>query len=91
MLLRQCKRPRLFFYFSLSAILMTTLFQVHVRIQSTIVGYELGRLKSEEKRLLEQRGNLKMELAKLTTKRNLSLFAESDDQLESPIGSVAAH
>lgn len=49
--------------------------RAHLRIQTTMVGYELGKLKSEEASLLEKRSQLQMELAKLTTKKELLNFA----------------
>jgi regulator of replication initiation timing len=41
-------------------------------METTLTGYEIGRLKGEEAALLEKRSLLKMELARLTTKKRLS-------------------
>jgi len=49
--------------------------RAHLRIQTTMIGYELGKLKSDEASLLEKRSHLQMELAKLTTKKELLNFA----------------
>jgi hypothetical protein len=54
-------------------------FKTHVRVQTTIVGYELGKLKSEEAALLEQRSLLKMELAKVSTKEQLLKTSETKE------------
>ena len=43
----------------------------YIKGQKTIIGYELGKLKKREKYLLEMRSQLKMELAKLSSKKNL--------------------
>ena len=51
--------------------------RVHLRVQTTLIGYELGQLKNKEAELLEQSSYLKMQLAKLTTKKHLTLMAES--------------
>jgi hypothetical protein len=47
-------------------------FKVYVRIQSTLIGYKLGQLKSSEADLMEERSSLQMELSKLTSKQHLS-------------------
>ncbi len=52
--------------------------RIHLRVQTTLIGYEIGRLKTDEARLLEERGSLKMQFAKLTTKKHLMLMTESD-------------
>jgi hypothetical protein len=64
--------------------------RVHLRVQTTMVGYEIGRLKTKEGRLLEDRSELKMELARLTTKQALSLMAEGNDPVQIPSGTFAA-
>lgn len=50
--------------------------RIHLRVQTTLIGYEIGGLKHEEARLLEERGSLKMQFAKLTTKKHLMLMTE---------------
>jgi hypothetical protein len=45
--------------------------RVHFRSLTTAVAYDLGQLKNLEGRLLEERSNLKGELARLTTKKSL--------------------
>jgi len=45
--------------------------RIFVRVQTTSIGYELGRLKTKEGELMEERAQLKMELARSTTKKNL--------------------
>ena len=55
--------------------------RIHLRIQATLVGYEIGHLKSEEGRLLEQRSALKMELAKVTSKKHLMAASSDTGQL----------
>ncbi len=41
-------------------------FRVHLRVKTTLVGYEIGRLKATEGRLLAERSELSVELARLT-------------------------
>ncbi|MEZ4742888.1 MAG: hypothetical protein R3B45_10655 [Bdellovibrionota bacterium] len=55
--------------------------RIHIRVQNTIIGYDLGRLKAQEIELLQQRSLLKMELAKLTTKTHLLLASNQKDDL----------
>ena len=44
---------------------------VHIRIETTLMGYSIGRLKQKESALLKSQSLLKMKLAKITTKQNL--------------------
>ena len=53
------------------------LLRVHLRVQTTLIGYEIGRIKAEESALLEKRSLLKMQLARLTTRQHLSLMTAS--------------
>jgi hypothetical protein len=56
--------------------------RVHLRVQTTMVGYEIGRLKNDEAKLLEERSYLRMQLAKLTTKKHLELMTETGGDAE---------
>lgn len=58
--------------------------RVHVRVQTTLMGYEIGRMKNDEAALLEERSLLKMQLAKLTTKKHLMLISEGEEEKEAP-------
>ncbi|MFW7378284.1 MAG: hypothetical protein ACOH5I_05725 [Oligoflexus sp.] len=67
-------------HFSASACLLVIAFCLalaiaYLRIQSTLIGYQLGELKDHESYLLEQRSRLKVDLAKLTKKENLTILA----------------
>lgn len=62
----------------LAALVVMALGQVHLRTRTTSIGYELGRLKSQEAELMERRSELKMQLARLRTKQHLMLMAELD-------------
>ena len=53
-------------------IVSLAIFTVHQRITTTLLGYEIGKLKSEEARLLKQKSSLAMELSKITTKDYLT-------------------
>ena len=68
----------------------TAFLRVHLRVQTTMVGYEIGRLKNKEGKLLEDRSELKMELARMTTKHALSLMAEGDGTENGTSGTLAA-
>lgn len=63
--------------------------RIHLRVQTTLIGYEIGGLKSEEARLLEERGALKVQFAKLTTKKHLMLMTESEDDAKVAEGTLA--
>jgi hypothetical protein len=88
--MKYLNRTQTVVYLASGLVFLACLSQIHIRIQSTIVGYELGRLKAEEKAMIDQRGNLHMELAKLTTKQSLTLFAESEDTLNTNLNTVAS-
>ena len=62
----------------LSLLFMAALTRSYVRIQTTLVGYELGELKMLEETMLEQRAQLQMELAKIMTKEHLILMSKSE-------------
>lgn len=56
----------------LGIVLVTCVFLlIYVRIQITVVGYEIGKLKDQESSLLEAQGELKVKLAQLTTQSAL--------------------
>lgn len=71
-------------------IFLVSLTRVHFRVQTTMIGYELGQLKDNEAKLLEQRSYLKMEIAKLTTKSRLTMVASSEDHLSKKSGTLAS-
>jgi regulator of replication initiation timing len=64
--------------------------KLQVGVQTTLVGYDLGRLKSREASLLEERSLLKMELAKMTTRSSLSALANAKGNDNKAVRSFAA-
>ena len=50
--------------------------RTHVRNQSTLLGYEIGRLKKQEVILLERRSYLKVQLARITAREQLLTLAQ---------------
>lgn len=50
---------------------LLSFFKIFIRLQTTMLGYDIGRLKNKEASLLKQKSYLTMELAKITTKQNL--------------------
>ena len=69
-----------------SVILTFSIFAVsisYLRIQNTIIGYNIGKLKKAESTYLEQNSKLQSELVSLTNKKNLTILARgkiSDNQ-----------
>lgn len=61
----------------LIAVFCLALARIHLRVQTTLVGYAIADLKEHESRLLEERSLLKMQLSKLTTKKHLMLMSDS--------------
>lgn len=65
----------------LIAIFLIGLLRAYVRVQTTLIGYELGKLKKIEAMAFESRSQLQMELAKITTKENLLMLSKSNKEL----------
>lgn len=61
--------------------------RVHFRSVTTGVGYDLGQLKTEEGKLLEERSTLKGNLARLSTKKKLEELSDSPAK-SSPKGTL---
>jgi len=55
--------------------------RIHLRVQYTLTGYNLGQLKNQEQQLLEERSFLKMQVAKLTTKKHLQVMTKMNEKL----------
>lgn len=49
---------------------------VFVRTQTTLIGYQIGQLKEQEAKLLEERSLLRMQLAKMTNRDHLEMASE---------------
>ncbi len=63
----------------------------YLKIKTTLIGYKLGELKESEQSLLEERSKLKMELAKLTKKENLTILVAKGDDSQTRKTKLAAH
>ena len=61
----------------------------YLRIQNTIIGYEIGRLKKEESYYLEENSKLQSKLVSLTNKKNLTILANgnSSNSLKTSVAS----
>ena len=57
-------------------LLLLSILKIHIKIQTTMLGYEIGRLKNQEFFQLKKRSGLTMDLAQLTTKSSLSKILE---------------
>lgn len=64
--------------------------RIHMCLKTTLMGYEIGKLKTTEGELLEKRSFLKMQHAKITTKRTLQLMTDVDAGKTSGKGRVAS-
>lgn len=52
--------------------------QIYIKTQTTLIGYDLGALKTEESEQLDKKSILQMELAKLTNKENLIMIYKNN-------------
>jgi hypothetical protein len=78
--------------FAMFAVIFSLAFaRVHMRVETTLIGYEIGQLKSEEAKLLENRSHLRMLHAKLTTKEHLKLMAAKNLDSKLKNNSLAVH
>ena len=67
-------KSKIFYIFLFLSSFFAALFAIHIRTKTTILGYEIGSLKSEEAQLLINNSLLNMELSKITTKKWLMNF-----------------
>lgn len=86
------KNDLYFFLLVTCTLFVLSLGKVFIRIQTTMVGYEIGHLKNKETALLKRKSLLTMDLAKITTKHNLEgLVGFSDHQnLQAPLHASAS-
>lgn len=63
--------------------------RIHLRVQTTMIGYEIGHLKASEARLIETRNALKMQLAKMTTQKHLQRIIQVNAPKGAPEGIFA--
>ena len=61
---------------ALAVLVGASFLRIYVRVQTTVIGYQIGTLKDRENKLLEKRSHLKIELAKITSQEALSELAE---------------
>lgn len=59
-------------------IMVLSFWAVFIKTQTTLVGYEMGRLQEKERELLSKKSRLQTELAKTTDKQNLFKAALRD-------------
>ena len=77
---RPCMPTTIILYLLFGITLIFSFLRVHSRIQITLLGYEIGRMKERETDLIKVRSLLTMELAKITTKERLQQIVSSDLQ-----------
>ncbi len=70
------ENSNILFLFIFAMLLVSSFLKIHIKIRTTMLGYELGRLKNQEFVLLKKRSSLTMDLAQLTTKTTLSSILE---------------
>ena len=70
-------------------LLVLVMLRIHLRVQTTLIGYEIGHLKAAETRLIESRNVLKMQLAKITTQKHLQRIIQVNTPKVSDEGTFA--
>ncbi len=56
-----------------------SLLRIHLRVKTTMIGYEIGRVKKEELELKERNGELNMLLAKVSSLKYLKMMIQTKD------------
>ena len=74
----------------LSIAILSACFFAYMRIQSTLVGYEIGELKGKAARLLDKLSEVKMNLAKYSGKETLVILASKVNKELDPFQSMAS-
>ncbi len=65
-----------FLFLSFVVLFGLAFLRVHMRVQTTLIGYELGKLKQQESSLLEEKSQLQMVHAKITSKDHLLVLSK---------------
>lgn len=73
-------KKRIIYLVIFIALFFCSLFSVHIRIKTTILGYKIGKLKAHEAQLLINKSLLTMELSKITAKNWLINFLEKPEK-----------
>lgn len=69
------KHATVYLLIAFALVYALALTRTHLRNQTTIIGYDIGRLKKQELELLEERNRLQVQLARLTAKTSLLALA----------------
>ena len=78
------KRKRNFVYsFFFSLFFLACFFAIHIKTKITILGYKIGRQKTEEAAILIENSLLTVELSKITTKKWLLNFVKDPSSKKS--------
>ena len=65
------KKQKIFLLLTITTISALGFLTIHARVQTTILGYQIGHLKKKEAILLKKKNLLTMQVAKITSKKNL--------------------
>ena len=68
----------------LAGVFIAASLRIYLRVEATMIGYEIGQLKKAEAEKLEHRSLLRMRLAQLTSRRNLMHFIEAESTKGEP-------
>ena len=77
-ILQKLLNRRAVFFILFFGFFATAFSRAYMRVNTTLIGYDIGRLKTVEAELLQKRSRLRMELAQITTKKHLSMMATSE-------------
>lgn len=66
------KKYKILIFVGFAGVVFCAFLKIHIKIQTIMIGYEIGKLKEEELILLKKRSYLTLSLAQLTTKDSLS-------------------
>ena len=78
-LLKKIISTRMFVVLCAVFCLSIAFIKVHIKVESTLMGYKLGELKKTELALLEEQSRLKMQLSSITSKSQLEFLSDIPD------------
>jgi hypothetical protein len=74
------RRPSTLYFISGVFLFTFSIFRIHLRLKTTLLGYEIGRIKQKEITLRDRQSELKMLHAKVSTLKHLNLMSQTRDE-----------
>ena len=66
-----------------------SIFRIHLRLQTTLIGYEIGKIKQKEIELRDKQSELRMLHSKVSTFKHLNLMSHHEEGTLNISGRIA--